>query len=151
MMCKDSESPIADSAVNSANPADSANSTDRPIVAIKRAYEEPEEADGARILVDRMWPRGKSKATARIGVWVKDVAPSKELRTWFAHIPERFPEFSERYRAELDANPDGVRGLADAMAGNERVTLVYAAKDPDHNNAVVLRDWLVDRGLARRA
>ncbi|MFR0556534.1 DUF488 domain-containing protein [Pseudoscardovia radai] len=120
-------------------------------MAIKRAYEEPADADGARILVDRMWPRGKSKATARIGAWVKDVAPSKELRTWFAHIPERFPEFAERYRAELDANPDGVRELVDAMAGNERVTLVYAAKDPDHNNAVVLRDWLVDRGLARRA
>lgn len=153
-MCKDSESSAVDSAealVDTPVGARAEAPGDAPFVAIKRAYEEPADADGARILVDRMWPRGKSKATARIGAWVKDVAPSKELRTWFAHIPERFPEFAERYRAELDANPDGVRGLADAMAGNERVTLVYAAKDPDHNNAVVLRDWLVDRGFARRA
>ncbi|MDD6372963.1 MAG: DUF488 domain-containing protein [Bifidobacteriaceae bacterium] len=137
-MCNDVETPAAGCA-------------DGPIVDIKRAYEEPADDDGARILVDRLWPRGRSKAAACLETWAKDVAPSKELRSWFAHVPERFPEFAERYRAELDANPDGVRELTDAMAGHGRVTLVYAAKDPEHNNAVVLRDWLVERGLARRA
>lgn len=120
-----------------------------PVVSIKRAYAQPQESDGFRVLIDRLWPRGTSKAKARIDAWVKDVAPSKELRTWFAHIPERFPEFAERYVAELDANPEGVKQLRQAWAGSARVTLVFAAKDEAHNNAVVLRDYLVRHGFAR--
>ncbi len=120
-----------------------------PVVSIKRAYAQPQESDGFRVLVDRLWPRGTSKAKAHIDAWVKDVAPSKELRTWFAHIPERFPEFAERYAAELDANPEGVEQLRQAWAGSARVTLVFAAKDEAHNNAVVLRDYLVRQGFAR--
>lgn len=120
-----------------------------PVVSIKRAYAQPQESDGFRVLVDRLWPRGTSKAKAHIDAWVKDVAPSKELRTWFAHIPERFPEFAERYVAELDANPEGVERLRQAWAGSARVTLVFAAKDEAHNNAVVLRDYLVRQGFAR--
>ena len=120
-----------------------------PVVSIKRAYAQPQESDGFRVLVDRLWPRGTSKAKAHIDAWVKDVAPSKELRTWFAHIPERFPEFAERYVAELDANPEGIERLRQAWAGSARVTLVFAAKDEAHNNAVVLRDYLVRQGFAR--
>lgn len=119
------------------------------VVSIKRAYAQPQESDGFRVLVDRLWPRGTSKAKAHIDAWVKDVAPSKELRTWFAHIPERFPEFAERYVAELDANPEGIEQLRQAWAGSARVTLVFAAKDEAHNNAVVLRDYLVRQGFAR--
>lgn len=120
-----------------------------PVVSIKRAYAQPQESDGFRVLVDRLWPRGTSKAKAHIDAWVKDVAPSKELRTWFAHIPERFSEFAERYVAELDANPEGIERLRQAWAGSARVTLVFAAKDEAHNNAVVLRDYLVRQGFAR--
>lgn len=120
-----------------------------PVVSIKRAYAQPQESDGFRVLVDRLWPRGTSKAKAHIDAWVKDVAPSKDLRTWFAHIPERFPEFAERYVAELDANPEGIEQLRQAWAGSARVTLVFAAKDEAHNNAVVLRDYLVRQGFAR--
>ncbi|WP_244569165.1 DUF488 domain-containing protein [Pseudoscardovia suis] len=120
-----------------------------PVVSIKRAYAQPQESDGFRVLVDRLWPRGTSKAKACIDAWVKDVAPSKELRTWFAHIPERFPEFAERYAGELDANPEGIERLRQAWAGSARVTLVFAAKDEAYNNAVVLRDYLVRQGFAR--
>lgn len=120
-----------------------------PVVSIKRAYAQPQESDGFRVLVDRLWPRGTSKAKAHIDAWVKDVAPSKELRTWFAHIPERFSEFAERYVAELDANPEGIERLRQAWAGSARVTLVFAAKDEAHNNAVVLCDYLVRHGFAR--
>ena len=120
-----------------------------PVVSIKRAYAQPQESDGFRVLVDRLWPRGTSKAKAHIDAWVKDVAPSKGLRAWFAHIPERFSEFAERYAAELDANPEGVEQLRQAWAGSARVTLVFAAKDEAHNNAVVLRDYLVRQGFAR--
>lgn len=157
-----SQSPAAASAsadtvnfADTANPtdaapsADTADSTTVPVVAIKRAYAEPSDTDGMRILVDRLWPRGTSKAKAHIAAWIKDVAPSKELRTWFAHIPERFPEFRQRYEAELDANPDAIEQLRQAWAGQQRVTLVFGAKDEAHNNAVVLRDYLVRNGLVR--
>ena len=120
-----------------------------PVVSIKRAYAQPQESDGFRVLVDRLWPRGTSKAKAHIDAWVKDVAPSKGLRAWFAHISERFSEFAERYVAELDANPEGIERLRQAWAGSARVTLVFAAKDEAHNNAVVLRDYLVRQGFAR--
>jgi uncharacterized protein YeaO (DUF488 family) len=112
-------------------------------VSIKRAYEPPEPADGKRILVDRLWPRGIAKAKADIALWLKDVAPSTELRKWFGHDPEKWSEFQRKYRAELKGNP----ALAElkAMAHSGKVTLIYAAKDESHNEAVVLRN-LINRG-----
>jgi uncharacterized protein YeaO (DUF488 family) len=103
---------------------------------IKRVYDAPGAADGARVLVDRLWPRGLSKATARLDLWMKEVAPSPALRQWFGHDPARFTEFKRRYRAELVANAalEELRKLG----GRRRVTLLYAAKDPEINHAVVL-------------
>lgn len=112
-------------------------------IALKRAYEEPEPGDGTRVLIDRMWPRGVKKEQARIDVWLRDVAPSTELRQWFGHDPARWTEFRERYRTELKGSP----ALAELrkLARQGKVTLVYAARDEQHNNAVVLRG-LVGRG-----
>ena len=112
-------------------------------ICIRRVYEEPSADDGLRILVDRLWPRGRSKQSAHIDVWLKDIAPSKDLRTWFGHIPERFDEFASRYRRELDANTDTVNRLRELIAGHSRVTLLYGDKDSEHNNAVVLREYLL--------
>jgi uncharacterized protein YeaO (DUF488 family) len=110
-------------------------------VLLKRAYEEPASADGYRVLVDRLWPRGKKKADLRLDAWVKDIAPSTELRKWFGHEPERWLEFCKRYKAELK-NPKLRRTIADTVrAARKRsaITLVYAAKDTEHNEAVVLQ------------
>ena len=107
---------------------------------LKRAYEPAEPDDGVRILVDRLWPRGVSKAKAALDEWVKDVAPSTELRKWFGHDPARWAEFQRRYRAELRGQSetlDRIRGLARMQV----VTLVYSAHDEEHNDAVVL--WAV--------
>ena len=103
-------------------------------VAIKRVYDRPADTDGTRILVDRLWPRGLSKAKAALDGWDKDVAPSPALRKWFDHRPERFAEFQKRYRAELKDNP-AVAGLR-ALTG--KVTLLYGARDPEINHAAVL-------------
>jgi len=111
------------------------------MVKIKRIYEEPEPADGRRLLVDRLWPRGVSREKARLDGWLKEIAPSNELRHWFAHDPSRWQEFQERYREELKAQPRLVEELR-AQAAREPVTLLYAALDPEHNNAVVLLDLL---------
>lgn len=108
---------------------------------IKRAYEAPEKADGVRILVDRLWPRGLSREQAAVDLWFKDIAPSAELRRWYAHQPERWPEFRRRYFAELDRQPAAVAGLRDAL-GRGSATLVYAAKDVEHNNAQALLEYL---------
>ena len=110
-------------------------------VRIKRVYDGADPADGYRILVDRLWPRGESKEAAHLDEWLKEVGPSTELRTWFGHQPERFEEFAKRYRAELDGSPalETLRGLC---AEQPTVTLVYGAKDTEHNQAVVLRDLL---------
>ena len=113
-------------------------------VRLKRAYEPADAADGVRILVDRLWPRGVSKADARIDEWIRDVAPSTELRTWFGHDPARWAEFQRRYRAEIRANPDRLAQLR-ALARKGTMTLVYAARDEVHNDAVVLRDVLLGR------
>jgi uncharacterized protein YeaO (DUF488 family) len=113
-------------------------------VRLKRAYEPADAADGVRILVDRLWPRGVSKADARIDEWIRDVAPSTELRTWFGHDPARWAEFQRRYRAEIRANPDRLAQLR-ALARKGPMTLVYAARDEVHNDAVVLRDVLLGR------
>ncbi len=111
------------------------------IIRLKRAYEPADSADGFRILVDRLWPRGLSKEKAAIDLWEKNVAPSNELRKWFGHIPERFPEFVGRYKAELAANPSYDEFL-DEVRRHNVVTLLYAAHDAEHNNAVVLRELL---------
>ncbi|HKJ76436.1 MAG TPA: DUF488 domain-containing protein [Gammaproteobacteria bacterium] len=113
-------------------------------VRLKRVYEEPAKADGERILVDRVWPRGLSKDEAAVDRWLKEVAPSKELRQWFGHEPERWDGFRERYFRELDENPDAVGELVEA-AGRGTVTLVFGAKDTRNNNAVALREYLRQR------
>lgn len=110
------------------------------MLAIKRIYDRPSGEDGLRILVDRLWPRGVSKEDAALDLWLKEVAPSPELRTWFGHEPRRFEEFSIRYRAELESNP-ALDRLLDAVREGESVTLLYAARDPECNHAAVLRDF----------
>lgn len=103
-------------------------------VAIKRVYDKPAPGDGTRILVDRLWPRGLSKAKAKLDGWEKEAAPSPALRKWFDHRADRFTEFKRRYRAELKANP----ALARIKAVTGKVTLLYGARDPKINHAIVL-------------
>ena len=112
-------------------------------IALKRAYEPAAASDGMRILVDRLWPRGLSKIRARIDLWLKEIAPSTELRRWFGHDPEKWPEFQQHYLAELRGNP----ALSElrTLATQAEITLVYAARDELHNEAVVLKQ-LLDRG-----
>lgn len=113
-------------------------------VRVRRIYEPPTPDDGRRILVDRLWPRGVSKERAKLDAWIRDVAPSTELRRWFGHDASRWEEFVHRYQAELAANPAGVQELIDA-AGRGPVTLLYAARDEQHNEAVVLQQLLQQR------
>lgn len=110
-------------------------------IRIKRVYEEAGESDGFRVLVDRIWPRGVSKERARIEVWLKSVAPSTALRKWFGHDPEKWPEFKRRYFRELDEKPPGVADLIQ-RARKEDVTLIYSARDREHNQAVALKEYL---------
>jgi uncharacterized protein YeaO (DUF488 family) len=114
------------------------------MLAIKRVYDEPEPGDGTRVLVDRLWPRGLSKERAHVDLWLKEIAPSSELRTWFGHEPEKFAEFRRRYEAELTSET-GQAALAKLrdLAKQRQVTLVFAAQDAEHANAVVLRDLLL--------
>lgn len=109
------------------------------MVKIKRIYEEPDPADGKRVLVDRLWPRGISKERALVDWWLKEIAPSDELRRWFGHDPDRWEVFRLRYRSELEANRAVVEELR-SLAAKGPVTLLFAAKDEERNNAVVLRD-----------
>ncbi|MGN6442970.1 MAG: DUF488 domain-containing protein [Arthrobacter sp.] len=111
---------------------------------VKRIYEPPADDDGFRVLVDRLWPRGMPKEGAAVDLWLKDVAPSTELRKEFNHRPERFAEFTERYRLELDSNP-AVDTLVELAAGHSRITLLYAARNTEANNARVLLDYLLGR------
>jgi uncharacterized protein YeaO (DUF488 family) len=111
---------------------------------LKRAYEPAESGDGVRILVDRLWPRGASKAKAALDDWMKEIAPSTELRKWFGHDPARWTEFQRRYRAELRGQSDALNRIR-ALAKRGVVTLVYSAHDEEHNDAVVLRDMLLDQ------
>ena len=110
-------------------------------IRIKRAYEEPDREDGTRILVDRLWPRGLTKEKARVDLWLKDVAPSTELRKWFAHDPAKWAEFRLRYREELKRNKEQV-SLLRREAAKGTVTLDYGAKDQEHNEAVILQRLL---------
>jgi len=113
-------------------------------VVLKRAYDEPAASDGTRVLVERLWPRGISKERAHIDLWLKDVAPSTELRKWYNHDPQKFPEFRRRYEAELqsEAAQEALARLRE-VAKQGQLTLVFAAHDTDHSNAVVLRDLLL--------
>lgn len=113
-------------------------------IAIKRAYAAPSEDDGCRMLVDRLWPRGLKKDAAQIDLWLKDIAPSPELRVWFGHDPARFAEFKHRYVAELKTNADAV-AQAERQIAQGPVTLVYAAHDETHNHAIVLKTFLESR------
>ncbi len=110
-------------------------------IQIKRVYEPAAKADGFRVLVDRLWPRGVSKAEAHIDLWANDVAPSTELRKWFSHEPERFEEFTARYEDELRAHETAVEQVVSAAKGT-RLTLIYAARDPKVNHAAVLMRYL---------
>jgi uncharacterized protein YeaO (DUF488 family) len=110
-------------------------------VRIKRAYEQPTPDDGFRVLVDRLWPRGLSKEHARIDLWLKDIAPSTDLRKWFDHDPAKWTEFKRRYRAELKEHSEPIHLLRN-QAEKGPVTLVYGAQDEAHNNAVVLLELL---------
>jgi uncharacterized protein YeaO (DUF488 family) len=105
---------------------------------LRRAYDPPDAADGLRILVDRLWPRGLNRDAAKIDLWLKEIAPSTELRRWFGHDPEKWPEFQRRYARELEGNPAMAR-LRAILAQEQAVTLLFAAKDISRNNAVVLR------------
>ncbi len=110
-------------------------------IRLKRAYEAAAPGDGLRVLVERLWPRGVAKQQARIDLWAKDVAPSTELRRWYAHEPERWPEFKRRYRAELKGNAEALKGLRDQLEVGP-VTFVFAARDEARNSAVVLKQYL---------
>jgi len=116
---------------------------DLPALHIKRAYDDAAPDDGYRVLIDRMWPRGVSRERAHIDEWARDLAPSSNLRKWFGHRPERFDEFRQRYRSELAAHADAVDALR-RRAADGPVTIVYGARDREHNNAVVLAELLRD-------
>lgn len=110
-------------------------------ILLKRAYEKPETEDGFRVLVDRLWPRGKKKADLRLDAWTKDIAPSTELRKWFGHDPKRWLEFCKRYRNELK-NPEvraTITQTIHAAAKRNAITLIYGAKDTEHNEAIMLQ------------
>ena len=109
-------------------------------IPIKRVYEAPDAADGKRVLIDRLWPRGLTKQKAAVDLWLKDIAPSAELRKWFGHEPAKWPEFQRRYRAEL--NGSAALAQLKSLVAQGKVTLVYGAKDERHNDAVVLQQML---------
>ena len=113
---------------------------------LKRIYEAPEASDGYRVLVDRIWPRGVSKEKAQIDLWVKEIAPSDALRKWFGHDPERWEEFQRRYRKELQKDIALTNQLQQLEKQHGTLTLVYSARDEDHNQAVALRTFLDRRG-----
>lgn len=116
-------------------------------IVLQRVYQVPSrKKNGVRVLVDRLWPRGIAKASAPWDEWDKDVAPSTELRRWFAHDPSKWESFCTRYRRELDREPEAVDRLL-RLAEHEKLTLMYAARDTEHNEAVVLRDYLLARAL----
>lgn len=110
------------------------------MIKTKRVYEPYSPQDGQRILIDRLWPRGLSKENAKIDLWLKDISPSTELRAWFNHDPKKWSEFQKRYISELDNNKEATKVLRTQLKSGP-VTLVYAAKDEQHNNAVVLAEY----------
>lgn len=119
------------------------------MIEVKRAYDPPAGSDGKRFLVDRLWPRGLKKETLQLTDWLKDAAPSNALRQWFNHDPAKWDEFQKRYRKELEGHPQAWAALLEnARAG--KITLVYAARDGLHNNAIVLKDYLNEQIHAKR-
>jgi uncharacterized protein YeaO (DUF488 family) len=114
------------------------------MIKLKRAYEPATPGDGQRFLVDRVWPRGVRKDALHVEAWLKEAGPSTPLRKWFGHDPERWDEFQRRYRQELDAHPDALAPLLEAARQGD-VTLVYSARDQQHNQAVVIRNLLEER------
>ncbi len=120
------------------------------MIQLKRAYGPPGPHDGKRFLVERLWPRGIRKTDLPIDAWLKDVAPSSELRQWFAHDPAKWNDFRRRYFAELDNRPEAWETLLRA-ARRGRVTLIYSAHDPEHNNAAALKDYLSAKLKSRGA
>ncbi len=110
-------------------------------IKIKRVYEAPEKDDGFRILVDRVWPRGMTREKAAVDLWLKEIAPTNELRKWFGHDPKKYKEFKKRYEKELKENKEAIDTVK-AHLKKETVTLVYGAKDEEHNQAVVLQEFL---------
>lgn len=119
--------------------------SDMPNLHIKRIYDEVAEEDGARILVDRLWPRGISKDEAHLTAWFKDLAPSDELRRWYDHDPKRFDEFAASYRTELDEASDAIERLRSRIDLRRRITLLTATRDLDHSHVTVLAGYLKDR------
>lgn len=117
-------------------------------VEIKRIYDQPDPDDGYRVLIDHVWPRGVSKERAHLDEWARELAPSDELRRWFDHVPERFEEFRRRYRRELESQTEPLEALRE-RASKGRVTILFAARDQEHNNAAVLAELL--RGAPTRA
>ena len=115
-------------------------------IRIKRTYEPAADRDGRRVLVERLWPRGMKKEAVAADVWLKEVAPSADLRKWFGHRQERWEEFRRRYRSELDANPAAWQPLLDNRG---TLTLLYSAHDTEHNGALVLRDYLLEHATGR--
>jgi len=113
-------------------------------VSLKRVYEKPSLSDGKRVLVERLWPRGLKKEDAKVDEWLREIAPSTELREWFGHDPEKWNGFKERYWKELGKKQDVVSKLAKEI-GEKHVTFVFAAKDEEHNNAVALREYIERR------
>lgn len=111
------------------------------MIKTKRVYDPPEPEDGARFLIDRLWPRGIKKDALNLNSWLKDITPSNQLRIWFGHEPEKWDEFRKRYFAELDSRTEAVRLLIES-ASHDNVTLLYSAKDTSHNNAIVLKEYL---------
>ncbi|MBD3657217.1 DUF488 family protein [Marinobacter sp.] len=118
-------------------------------IRLKRAYDTPARSDGPRILVDRIWPRGVAKEDADIAHWLKGLAPSTELRKWFGHDPDKWSEFCDRYLKELECDDaaEDLSRLRKLLEEHKRVTLVFAAKDTEHNNAVALRSYIVSDQL----
>ena len=110
-------------------------------IKLKRVYEEPESVDGIRVLVERLWPRGLSKQKAKVDIWLKDAAPSTELRKWFNHDPAKWEEFKNHYHTELDQNPSAIKPLQD-LPEDANITFVFASKEEQFNNAVALKEYL---------
>ncbi|WP_051507180.1 DUF488 domain-containing protein [Saccharibacillus sacchari] len=118
---------------------------------IKRVYDVPAEEDGFRVLVDRLWPRGLSRERVKFDEWIRELSPTPSLRRWFSHAPERFDYFRERYLAQLDDGEGNAERAATLLRQAEkgRVTLLYGAKDPVHNHAIVLEEWLNQQAKRR--
>lgn len=112
------------------------------MIKLKRIYEKSEKNDGFRILVDRLWPRGVSKGKAALDLWLKDVAPSNALRKWFGHDPQKWEAFQKKYQSEIVANKEVFRYLRAIVKKRKKVTLLYATKDEEHNEAVVIKNLL---------